>query len=1447
MTFFGVLPMPAPGRTLGGELRVEANSSVTPLTSSSNITTGSSVPLQVAWGNVKTATTLAVLDCADDSTCSQQRVAEAYQAGYAQNSTLRMASACYAAAMWPVNATVPVTVEVRAADGARVATNEGAVSVTHAAMAGCGTGGTLRASAGTMTTQRLVDGRATFWLSLSSPCSNCRLRFTLVPTPSSTTFANMSRNTASFVAASQRFSVGFPRSIDSEVVVVRSRLPPQVVSPTTDISLQLAVERQWSSLLLGQTASNFSARVYNTLRPLPGMHVVGNGGNLRPAAGGPTGRFVLVRGTGAAATSFRFSRHCAECVVRVSWSVGASSGWFDVRNAVGTSFIVASPSSGFAITGVTPPRVKVHEPIHVAVRGAAGDFGFASSNATPGAATWHVAMTHNGDGGVVAVRSFAWGNGRAFSYLVSASAPCARCTITVARASVTTAVTAIATHLRVNYMGPSLTTVNDGFAVRLAAADDSGFTDVTAGGPSDCTLHYEFKCEYAAAPVEMVLSADGETAGGLAPVTELLTVGSADRQVRVVLSNDTLRDGIAAVHARISTPIRRLVPIFTSSVLSIASTNASRTRPVVDVIDPAASSALVLRMDLRRYSHHTLSPLVAYVGIGSLFGTLLRAYAAAGLNATVGLSYSAACGAGHPSSVFLDRGLGTLQLSFSASTPADVPCVVTARVIAGVACPSCSAVAEIVVADPPATSYIWLTPSALDNGGDPAGPYHAVAGRQQVLVLQGVAVVDGTTLPARCRSCTAQVTARCGNSPAIRRAYDALSVNGTIAFQVDWPAATTNYACELQVSVARGGSLIAGPASRYAVSVCVPRTIRVDNFSSTGVIRSGVVYPWSVFTTDASGSTCRGDSATTLRLSTATSSTAATQPYAFTVATGQLSPTSSMSSTSATRGGRGAFGVVVTAASQSPVRLRVEAQSVVPVLDVVRYSQAFIVVVEASRLRLRPDASLPVFIVGGRATADLVVQAVDAVPDSWVQVAPNAPNVDAAWSGYVEWTVDPIVHPFPMQFLRGGRLMPLAAGEGTASWNFTGPDGRYCISLRDPAKGLSGSAPRCVQAQRPTGLNFESSGSTCASPCAIAGYNRTGATAGALVVPRDTTITLVVRVVDATGATVLGDYQSRVGLRLRRATSQSTVQMADSANPSSSVAVVVSRCSAGRATFQVRFSGSTQLPSGAHERVQLEGFCPRVRGSSNPCLAENLAAALSIDVQVVNSITASQIAAELAQFRPTLSVPVARSSLADFDSAAFMSGVITALREFPAVWPRAANASALRHVTCEVDRSQFIVGSTNNVCDSTGVCRAAFHATCPAGVRVCQCAAAARSSSRRQSGSAIEVDVALTVFVSASDAARFASVPTMYEGIVALLVSVLRRPSFMAMGVAADRIAIVSRQQPTAVAPPSTTPALPSGTTTPADGTNSRVASSARGFSLYAVVCAAMAMLSMAW
>ena len=990
----------------------------------------------------------------------------------------------------PTGVEFPVTVEVQDATPNRVWTAAGTVTVQLESWLGCNNGGTMTIRGASNGNQLTLDnGRVTAFVTFSQPCQNCILRFDLAPSSTqSALFVDMSANPASFIARSKPIQVS--GAVRGNEVLLTSDPAAQASALTIAdvVTVNAIVVGNLGNMQVNDAAASATIAAYNTIQTTASnWWWVGNGGVLRSAKDRAfTDRHATHKPfIGSTSLTFMFTRTCPNgCTVTIFYSVngGATSGTYLVKNANGNSFTVTTAQSQQVLVGYRPRNVRAGSDLGVGVWHVGSELaaeatnpiaiaGVASADAPSLARISNRAdVSTNGDGGVLTTQGFM--TTRAEAHRIRFSVPCNKCTLSVAADSLTLNVYTMATHIRVVLPGETHFTAthpmgSQYFSFNLRAIDNDGRVDTWFGGNTDCAFSLPFVCPASAsATVTATLSADGRSSGGFVPsgIVAFQSADSTKLDGTFNTGKSTLVNGIGSVEVNWNTPARHGYPLFASAFGGRTLTSARPTGifapvPTVDISPGVNNLEIQTQATPGVANAVAFSPMTVRVGlVTSISGTAAR-FVSPEADNEITASFAASCPVDATTQTTkLEKGMGMFRFVFNGPTTTDCQVTITAGAGRG-NCQSgsaCTTTLSITVAGVTVSKWVWVRPTAMDNGnGLSAGPFFGAAGRRSYLTV-GLRGTDSNNQDIVLRSCddpsttnvetcTLSVTASCANSPTIEGA-GTFNANGLASVTVLWRDAGANrYECQLNVQVTRGSATIAaptsGPGAGPVVTVCNPARVVMQTNTTADfrgmVLKTGVPYTFYAVMVDANGQHCRGDSqddATQLTVEavtnervprvsdvirvvnvnvTETTTAAITRqvqealrPAMPTNRFAPPRPTPAMNSVKAVGGGY-AFSVVFSnstmALGLTGIRVRVTAQSATPLISgasAEAISGAVDTSISAMKLRFRPETTPPRFVVTGRdfknpSMGTFVVQAVDNLEMAWVQdgLLPRAPNV----------------------------------------------------------------------------------------------------------------------------------------------------------------------------------------------------------------------------------------------------------------------------------------------------------------------------------------------------------------------------------------------------------------------------------------------------------------------
>eukprot|EP00760_Papus_ankaliazontas_P005727 PhM_4_TR1273/c0_g1_i1/m.87279 len=1402
------------------------------------ITTLTTSPYEFVWRQPEAVASFRVVDMASDVQCQDAPTykyfsygTSAYD-GYFAQKPLQSIRFNYTKDAFLINQAIPFTFEVQTTLSHRALNADGSVSIELMSTSGCNNGGSM--SVTPSASQNIKDGRVTFWVRFSAPCERCVIRATLTPS-SAAIYDGFRTNIAAHVVSTKPIVV-----VNN---LVHGATAVHCLDDVTAVPNSLTVQQTISTSF--QTYTNVSGLLMENRNPTGKMFAYnkvsspvpffGNGGVLRSATtlvmADRHGVTSNIR-TGRATLTFAFQRLCTNCQVVIVWTLSSGErSSFHLQNKAGTRFQVTGENTRRIFTGFLPRVVRKENSFalsvwHVSTDDVLGVVGVSSNTLGNAVPVFSVKANNNGDGGDLSANTVPFrGNSlNTFEqWVMSLSSSCSVCTLTVGATSYDVKVTTDATQLRVVSISPQLADPSSYINVNLAAVDELGFVDQSAGGVTDCAFNLPFLCPTSGQPVSVRLTSNGETNAFTPSSLQLQTSGGSKLQLT---TNETLRifDGLSAAHTptqiMFNLPVRRGVPIFQYTSPAHGGVVRSEMSPRAIINVDVGLGNISLSVEKSAYTVSVGRPFRVFFGYTKPYRPLLAddhfvAIAVKGAIVNVTFVNCPLPNSTSPHlSVPVEDGLANVSAVF---VSASSTCRIRLLSTSATHCPSCVVEVPVTVQSIVATRWNWLTPTANDNLGAGVGPRFGAMGRSMVLRAQLYATdADGVDVPASsCGDVTCRLVVRssaCSPSPTISPdAGAAFDSNGVAEVSVEWQKSTDEraYTCTLSMNVV--GATLTGPptgtaGSQPVVSVCSPfATKLLTNVTSDpayigDTLITGRSYPFQLMTVDKYGAFCPGDSqntSTVVKVDLVRETSRATKVVGLV----NLNRTGSLEKNGLSVrmvGGMYKFDfhfTESTRALQIPyVRLRMNSSltSGSMLSDVIETS------ILGSRLRFFPEAPVARgnFVTGRPFVVN--VQAVDAVDPEWGY----QPNVakradDPASKATVAWFMDDVVaQVFPFRFNRGQRISSLSGGEYAFNMTYTGKDREVEFGVRDDNRKLVAPKPFHTVFQSIVGLKI------------TVNMTETNVTS-------NQGFTVFVDVIDAQGRRVLGDNESVVSLHLvKKPLSKATVslRMGPVFVDEAPFQVKVTQ---GRATVELGFVGTTNEPGQSfnHSLVAIQA-----RGVfTAPAVVSPVTTS---EYRVTQSAGSGGGAADVP--KPTVRIPLSLVSLSLFNVTSFRTKIVQLMQEYNAGVVTSENAGAtIEIVACEVQTDMPSIILTGKVCGITKKCSTAG-LECPLGVIRCICSDNAAAASAKRLNNVfhalattfVQTEVTFNVQqVPGMETATAAQVNDAYNRVTSTLISgVTESPLFTNFSVNATGVGQVAGAA-TPVPTPSTTLVPPSNTT----------------------------------
>jgi hypothetical protein len=1096
----------------------------------------------LVWRGPRLVKSLVIADSATPATCVNDTTYNFFSSpttgttgasrytGYLSQQNLTTIAYSYATTVAEAGVPFPVTVELRDASGVISANTEGTVLVKKLTWSGCGDGGTLTVVNYSSAVVPISNGKATFWIAFSAPCSACRFSVTLSHSTAQTRyFGDLAFDDLKRQVISKPFVVRRRLANSASTVFVTSNreLQSATVSVTDLITVTAATYGRVGSFAYADTASTFEISAYNTIQgavTASTMFTVGNGGVLRPQTTAPTygqRHNIRARGVGTATLSFAYQRTCASCFITIAWTVldTNTAGSFTLQAAGGAiSFTVTAPIRSSMVVGYAPGTVRKYEAFTLTVWSmvSAAGLPFAGLDPTSPPQAVPAALTQvttgNGDGG--ALDTVVNRTGFAVIYHLRTTASCDLCSFTLGSVVHNAVIATTATHYRIQSMSPRLAALNAPITIEAYASDDEGYVDVTIGGQADCAYVDAFFCDQNSIRLAITASQSGRVPSDFYPTSAFITRGGPTQTDFDLAASSTflITNGQTATGGTTfkvtGSPVSSSIPI-----ISDAKGLSSASYPTFAFSTDIGLSDLVLMNDRPGADAQVFQPFSVLVAFTKQTSAGSSRFIVSNADNTIRVDPSGECNyvLQHPSIyVKMVNGVANVTFIFTKKSVGGT-CQPQFTVMAGNGqCrgSNCVTTADIRAFELEATSWNFKRPSAFENdlaASSVVGPRYAVAGRAQMLNPQLYQIFSTSTTEAMtCRNgCLVTVTSlQCSPSPTISPSGGAtFNQNGTASISVAWPllysgtgsnASLQSYSCTL-VGAATGG-IDPPTVTTFTVQVCNPTRISLAVNGSksawaSGILETGQVYALDVSMLDASGQLCRGDSqygistvleasvvdhegrpitsVSVININTTTSTAPGATPQAF-------------NNTVYLAGGRFRFQLVFTSATAimnltKGIRVRVTAKSSAPPLNV----QAFtpIIQVISSHRTIRWESPPPLYVSRARSYS-LSLVGTNAIPDEWLALNGGRPSIGNT-SARIAVRVDPSFRrQLPVTVtgdVNSVGEITLVRGVSVASFAFTSvaEDREYVMTVANPINVLNPDypnmpAPRRMILQTPT-------------------------------------------------------------------------------------------------------------------------------------------------------------------------------------------------------------------------------------------------------------------------------------------------------------------------------------------------------------------------------------------
>eukprot|EP00759_Apiculatamorpha_spiralis_P009190 PhF_6_TR15950/c0_g1_i1/m.24818 len=1312
---------------------------------------------EFVWKVPERVTALRFVDIAADTQCTTPPTywkfddisGSSYQ-GYPNYAPLQSIGFNYSAGNVFVNTPFPLSVELQNQFGKKCVTATGSIVVSKQVTSGCNDGGTFLVTPSSQI--NFVDGRATFWVTFSDPCQSCIVKVVFTPDVNSAISSSFRNNIGAFTIYSRPISVrtfapGRPWTNGNDLVYITEppSTLPSVVSVQDLLTLRPQVMYNFRGLPIANDQAVGFVGVHNVIQNSK-LAFIGNGGTLRSSTATTNSMRHGVRVNfvnGKAKLDFAFQRACDGCMVIVTWGLtrNRAFGAFLVRNGNGTVFQVRVQNSIKVLVGYLPRIVYKDAPFYVSIWNVAFDpvlgiIGVGANAMDITNPSFSVVRAGNGDGGQLTSRIMPRGTTQIHSetWRIQMSQSCDRCLLQFGNSDLAQYLFVSetrATKLVITSLTPQLVQPDEFITAEISAFDDFGFVDVSVGRVSDCALYLPFDCAQDGELLQVAVSADGMTPGGFIPsVSQLETGGGPQLRIYVNISlkifDGRTRTGVWPARFASNVPLRNAVPIFyLASNPQLSSASLLRPGPRFDV--DVGLADLTLAVAATNYTTSINTNVVIYFGAARGYrpDLALSQFAAVRADYLVNVSLVNCPKNSFGSSsriIQLFKGIGSVTLAFN--EPSTTCSVRLNFVSKNVSCTVCTTSTTINVVPLVANKWIYVAPTAFDNGRPITGPTYGAMDRTTYIRVQLVATdTSGNDVPTgNCGSATCTFMVRssgCEPSPAISPGTgSAFDSKGYAEIRVRWASTQSQkpYTCTLSLSVL--GTTMAGPTigsvgSQPVVTVCAPsRLVLATNITSASqwrreqYIRTGVLYPFEIQILDKFGSLCPGDSQDDASTATIELVGPRNDVIPGSVCSLINANTTNVLNAAGTNvritGGGYRFMLAFTGSMYGkPIRIRVNSTLQATSL----YTASFETNIVAARLRLR-QAPFNYFVTGK--LFNVTVEAVDAVRPEW-NISANVARqpYEPGNALNVEWYLDSdIPRPFPFSFSSGNRIDQLKAGEKTFTMKYSDKDDTIQVGVVDQSKVLTGITPWRATFQTISRLSVSVS-------------NISLAEGGLLTVDTMT--------IDPLSKVVLGDNETQIQISMKKpAFSKSSVEMRlypGNVQPGPFQGTM----STGKVSFAVTFFGTTAEPgTDIHTPIQISVTCVKCEFPLSPILTEN------ITIRGVG-ISPSAYTAQ----KPILRIPTTLKSINDFDVDKFRSAVAVLMEKSRVGIVTTSNAAAVvQIVACEV--TDTTVTLSGKVCGGNKTCANVTLNACPVkGVVRCKCGDVFASSlgshhSRRQ-------------------------------------------------------------------------------------------------------------------
>eukprot|EP00760_Papus_ankaliazontas_P034919 PhM_4_TR7551/c0_g1_i1/m.4528 len=1252
----------------------------------------------------------------------------------------------------PVGQYFPISLQALNTKGMRAVSAFGTVTADLYQWDGCNTGGSIIVRE---SSRYLTDGVAQVWVRLTAPCQRCILRFTLSLNAAVSHLlpAALSPLTA-LTGMMDVLDITSERAGTVVVDVSATTSPAKHITLTSPITIKLQAQTNVSGLPFNDVAVDGTIRAYNVLKDASATTWYGNGGILRSSPSQPNFDPTLVLSglsNGYASITLYYQRPCRRCAVLILWELPSSgaTGSFYIKNALGTTdFVVTAIPTHWSVFGAPPLYARARSPVTLALWTASNEGGILGVNSgsvdltgfgTQLSVRTTALDTANGGGGVVVTSELVRLVGLSV-WSIQFSLSCDNMRIAIGDSTINMPVFTTATRLSLtSFALHASTDITRTYRGTLVAMDDYDYVDHSYGGFTTCHYFSPFVCNVQRKTVSVAYDFSNTTRY----LSDELHTGCREQFSLTPHAAEypfSISSGKATVDTILSEPCRDAFLQFSTDNGTITSVPSR-----ANVFTETFPGNMTLSTDQEVYT--VAAGVQVPIHVGVVNPRYFVKYVARGVSGTVKANTTENCISGAVmSEQALYMGMTTFRYTFKATGTTSTTCRVTFTTSA---CNDCTITRTVNVLPRTISRWGYVNPTPLNNGGRKYGPMYGAMNRPMKIGVQTfMDLSDGTSIPVECADCQMEIlTAGCSTEPQFP-ATTALNASGFGEATVLWGASSTrrSYTCRLNIKVRTASGYLIGPqtlqdtsvSENPFVEVCSPSTLYMNtNVSSVlvnqlGALHTGVPYNFTVQIRDPFGERCRGDTQDSASLLTVD----VVQAYGNVVEerVKALNVPSGTTVLNPVRAQAGEYTFTVrftasTAALQiSGVRLRVRADTAyAPALTTpMAFSSVFPTIIVPHRLRFDPALTVASNTVTNFTVIELRAQVIDDlnVPE-WAAIAPNVPNVAKDVSLDVALTVSSPnslveLSNVPLSFSQGGFSSRTTAGIVNFAFKYMGFDASLCFTVGAVLSKLLPSSTVCTTLRRVTHL--------VRMPIASAYF--TISNEGVWVISSGTVFRDVVRLSDVTGAAVVGDVGSIIGVRVHDRPTTIVVGLVNSSTDqfsSEQVPAVYNTSRAGVVEFNLRFLGTTEDSSlGVHRPVRLEYFCANIPG--NPCLQYTITPLYSERVQVQSNATSTQsrpISVMLPLNIPLSSV-VASKLKRDIISLLSNKTGTEYLRT-------AADSSFVKVFICSVVRSVVSYRaslSSMGVCGSAGVCTTANEASCPSGVVQCLCDAALSTQRR---------------------------------------------------------------------------------------------------------------------